>query len=85
MLLFFGYNDRTSNDFKIRSINMAWGRRIVSGIRLVIQLTAVEGLLSGEYVTTVCVAQIAYLVIIFIAVFPYESKYDGNACYRFAL
>jgi len=36
MLVFFGYNDGRSDDFKTKWLNMAWGRRIVSIIRLVV-------------------------------------------------
>ena len=44
MLIFFGYNNRkNNNDFKTKLINMAWGRRIVSCIRIIIQFTAENG------------------------------------------
>ena len=36
MLVFFGYNDGRSDDFKTKWLNLAWGRRIVSVIRIVV-------------------------------------------------
>ena len=36
MLIFFGYNDGKSNDFKTKWLNLAWGRRITTVIRLII-------------------------------------------------
>ena len=36
MLVFFGYNDGKTDDFKTKWLNFSWGRRIVSGIRLII-------------------------------------------------
>jgi hypothetical protein len=36
MLIFFGYNDGKSNDFKTRWLNLAWGRRIITFLRLII-------------------------------------------------
>ena len=36
MLIFFGYNDGKSNDFKTRWLNLAWGRRIITCLRLII-------------------------------------------------
>ena len=36
MLIFFGYNDGKSDDFKTRWLNLAWGRRIITCLRLII-------------------------------------------------
>jgi hypothetical protein len=37
MLVFFGYNDgRRDEEFKTKWLNLAWGRRIVSVIRIIV-------------------------------------------------
>ena len=36
MLVFFGYNDGINDIFKTKWLNMAWGRRIVSVIRILV-------------------------------------------------
>lgn len=82
MLVFFGYNDGKSDDFKTKWLNLAWGRRIVSGIRIIVQFTGINGLLNGDYVMLVCVSQISYFIMILIGILPQDSSYDGQACYR---
>ena len=87
MLLFFCFKDKKkpASDFAIGVLNLAWLRRIISIIRLVIQLFAMNGIMVQEQVTMIAVFQIVYFWLLLIAIVPAESDYDSQSWYRLLL
>ena len=49
---------------------MAWLRRIISTIRIVVQIVAIKGLLTGEFITLVFCSFIFYLTVLLTSVCP---------------
>ena len=82
MLIFFGYEGLQTNEYDQGLINYSWLRRIVSSLRIVIQLISVTGLLAGEFVTLACASQTIALTILLTSIWPEASTYDAQTWYR---
>lgn len=54
MLIFFGYEGKQTQEFERGLLNYSWLRRIISSVRVAIQLFAVSGLMNGGFVTLAC-------------------------------
>lgn len=80
MLLFFGYEG--NQRFSSALLNFSWVRRIVSTVRISIQIAAIKGILEGEFITTVFCSYIFYLTVLLTAICPQSSSYDHFAWYR---
>jgi len=68
MLLFFGY--RGDNEFEKKVLNLAWLRRIISLVRVIVQACAISWVVEGEFNTTVLLAMVLYFVVLTIAICP---------------
>ena len=82
-LLYLYYREEKANDFDAALLNFSWLRRLISLARILIQIYAVEGLLNGGFVSSVCLTWCFYIFILILAIFPQgTTSNDTMTWYR---